>query len=105
MQDIHWPIGAFGYFPNYTLGAVLATVLDRTRALSLPAGVLLFDYLPFDIQAGDLLAVIATALLLGGLCSALAADRGPSPPLRGAARHQSVRSSPNVAELGDAVPF
>jgi len=24
MQDIHWPIGAFGYFPSYTLGAIYA---------------------------------------------------------------------------------
>lgn len=24
MQDIHWPIGAFGYFPSYTLGAMYA---------------------------------------------------------------------------------
>lgn len=24
MQDVHWPGGAFGYFPSYTLGAVMA---------------------------------------------------------------------------------
>jgi carboxypeptidase Taq len=24
MQDVHWPSGAFGYFPSYTLGAILA---------------------------------------------------------------------------------
>ena len=24
MQDIHWPQGAFGYFPSYTLGAIYA---------------------------------------------------------------------------------
>lgn len=24
LQDIHWPVGAFGYFPNYTLGAMMA---------------------------------------------------------------------------------
>jgi carboxypeptidase Taq len=24
MQDIHWPLGAFGYFPSYTLGALYA---------------------------------------------------------------------------------
>jgi carboxypeptidase Taq len=24
MQDVHWPAGAFGYFPSYTLGALLA---------------------------------------------------------------------------------
>jgi len=68
-------LAGLGTATGATLGAVLATVLDRTHALSLPAGVLLFDYLPFELQAGDLLAVVATALVLGGLCSALAADR------------------------------
>ena len=24
MQDVHWPAGAFGYFPSYTLGALMA---------------------------------------------------------------------------------
>jgi carboxypeptidase Taq len=24
MQDIHWPMGSFGYFPTYTLGAIIA---------------------------------------------------------------------------------
>lgn len=24
MQDVHWPSGAFGYFPAYTLGAIMA---------------------------------------------------------------------------------
>ena len=24
MQDVHWPSGAFGYFPSYTLGALIA---------------------------------------------------------------------------------
>lgn len=27
LQDIHWPMGAFGYFPSYTLGAVNAAQL------------------------------------------------------------------------------
>eukprot|EP00178_Gracilaria_changii_P004418 TRINITY_DN1707_c0_g1_i1.p1 TRINITY_DN1707_c0_g1~~TRINITY_DN1707_c0_g1_i1.p1 ORF type:complete len:559 (-),score=83.12 TRINITY_DN1707_c0_g1_i1:466-2142(-) len=29
LQDIHWPSGAFGYFPSYTLGAMMATQLFR----------------------------------------------------------------------------
>jgi carboxypeptidase Taq len=33
MQDVHWPSGAFGYFPSYTLGALIAaqlwTALER----------------------------------------------------------------------------
>jgi carboxypeptidase Taq len=27
MQDVHWPSGAFGYFPSYTLGAMIAAQL------------------------------------------------------------------------------
>lgn len=29
MQDIHWPDGTFGYFPTYTLGAMIAAQLFR----------------------------------------------------------------------------
>ena len=27
LQDIHWPVGAIGYFPCYTLGAIMAAQL------------------------------------------------------------------------------
>ena len=30
MQDIHWPMGAFGYFPSYTLGAMYAAQFGET---------------------------------------------------------------------------
>jgi carboxypeptidase Taq len=30
LQDIHWPSGAFGYFPSYTMGAVAASQLFRS---------------------------------------------------------------------------
>lgn len=34
MQDVHWPGGAFGYFPSYTLGALMAAqqwaAIERT---------------------------------------------------------------------------
>ena len=30
LQDIHWPSGAWGYFPTYTLGAVTAAQLFET---------------------------------------------------------------------------
>jgi len=30
MQDVHWPSGAFGYFPAYTLGALIAAQLFQT---------------------------------------------------------------------------
>jgi len=30
MQDIHWPAGAIGYFPSYTLGAMNAAQLHNS---------------------------------------------------------------------------
>jgi carboxypeptidase Taq len=36
LQDIHWPVGAFGYFPNYTLGALLAAQLFQAAERALP---------------------------------------------------------------------
>jgi carboxypeptidase Taq len=36
MQDIHWPSGAFGYFPSYTLGALNAAQLFASLKASLP---------------------------------------------------------------------
>jgi carboxypeptidase Taq len=35
MQDVHWPSGAFGYFPSYTLGALIAAQLFESAARSL----------------------------------------------------------------------
>jgi carboxypeptidase Taq len=36
MQDVHWPSGAFGYFPSYTLGALIAAQLFEAAASALP---------------------------------------------------------------------
>jgi carboxypeptidase Taq len=36
LQDIHWPAGAFGYFPCYTLGALLAAQLLAAARRELP---------------------------------------------------------------------
>jgi carboxypeptidase Taq len=36
MQDIHWPDGTFGYFPTYTLGAMIAAQLFQTVKKALP---------------------------------------------------------------------
>jgi carboxypeptidase Taq len=36
MQDVHWPGGAFGYFPSYTLGALTAAQIRKTMEISLP---------------------------------------------------------------------
>ena len=46
MQDIHWPDGAFGYFPTYTLGAMTAAqLMDKARS-SIPG-------LATHIRAGE----------------------------------------------------
>lgn len=36
MQDIHWPDGSFGYFPTYTLGAMMAAQLFHTIEKQMP---------------------------------------------------------------------
>lgn len=36
MQDIHWPMGSFGYFPSYTLGAVYAAQQFSAAARAIP---------------------------------------------------------------------
>jgi carboxypeptidase Taq len=45
MQDVHWPSGAFGYFPTYTLGALTAAQLFAAAKRALPT-------LERDIEAG-----------------------------------------------------
>jgi carboxypeptidase Taq len=45
MQDVHWPSGAFGYFPTYTLGAMTAAQLFA-------AAVREHERIPADIEAG-----------------------------------------------------
>jgi carboxypeptidase Taq len=37
MQDVHWPSGAFGYFPSYTLGAMMAAQQWAAVERSVPA--------------------------------------------------------------------
>ncbi|MCC8416279.1 MAG: hypothetical protein LN575_02800 [Rickettsia endosymbiont of Gnoriste bilineata] len=29
LQDIHWPMGSFGYFPSYTNGVIIASMLMK----------------------------------------------------------------------------
>ncbi len=36
LQDIHWSLGAFGYFPTYTLGNLNAAQLMRRAGTDLP---------------------------------------------------------------------
>ncbi|PKU23986.1 carboxypeptidase M32 [Telmatospirillum siberiense] len=46
LQDIHWYDGAFGYFPTYTLGAMIAAQLFEAAGRALPD-------LPASIGRGD----------------------------------------------------
>lgn len=36
MQDIHWPMGAVGYFPSYTLGALNAAQMHHAMVKAIP---------------------------------------------------------------------
>jgi len=36
LQDIHWAIGSFGYFPSYALGAVIAAQFYESLRAELP---------------------------------------------------------------------
>ncbi|NBO19482.1 MAG: hypothetical protein EBV03_09715 [Proteobacteria bacterium] len=46
MQDVHWPDGAFGYFPTYTLGAMTAAQLFDAARKAIPG-------LPEHIRKGQ----------------------------------------------------
>ncbi len=47
LQDVHWPAGLFGYFPTYTLGALVAAQLFAAARRALPE-------LSSHLRAGDL---------------------------------------------------
>jgi carboxypeptidase Taq len=47
MQDVHWPAGLIGYFPTYTLGALMAAQLFQAAEASVPD-------LHGSIEKGDL---------------------------------------------------
>jgi carboxypeptidase Taq len=46
LQDIHWAMGMFGYFPSYLLGSMVAAQLDAAMRKNLPK-------LDSQIEAGD----------------------------------------------------
>ncbi len=46
MQDVHWPSGAFGYFPAYTIGAIIAAQLFQSAKKANPE-------IPEDLSQGD----------------------------------------------------
>jgi len=50
MQDVHWPSGAFGYFPAYTFGAVIAAQLFETMLKTHPT-------VRRDIEVGNFLSL------------------------------------------------
>lgn len=37
LQDVHWAVGSFGYFPSYAIGAVIAAQLYETMRAELPS--------------------------------------------------------------------
>ena len=51
LQDIHWPSGAWGYFPTYTLGAIAAAQLFAAACAALP------DILP-KLAVGDFVPLV-----------------------------------------------
>jgi carboxypeptidase Taq len=52
LQDIHWPSGAFGYFPCYTLGALMAAQLFQALRAAEPD-------LEAEIAAGEFRPLLA----------------------------------------------
>lgn len=46
LQDVHWPVGLFGYFPTYSLGNVYAGCLNQAMRAALPD-------LDSDLARGD----------------------------------------------------
>jgi carboxypeptidase Taq len=54
LQDVHWPSGAFGYFPSYTIGAIAAAQLFAAALVVHPA-------IPSELARGELGSVRAFA--------------------------------------------
>lgn len=54
LQDVHWPSGAFGYFPSYTIGAIAAAQLFAKAVEVHPA-------IPSELSRGDLTSLRAFA--------------------------------------------
>ncbi len=50
LQDVHWSLGALGYFPTYTLGNLYASMFFRQACQDVPA-------LETEIQQGHLLSL------------------------------------------------
>ncbi len=50
LQDIHWPLGLFGYFPCYTLGAIIAAQLFEAACQA-------YADIPEALERGDFTAL------------------------------------------------
>lgn len=50
LQDVHWPSGAFGYFPSYTIGAIAASQLFAAALAAHPE-------IPAELARGELTAL------------------------------------------------
>lgn len=51
MQDVHWPAGLFGYFPTYTLGALMAAQYFAAAKRALPE-------LPSQLEQGNFVELL-----------------------------------------------
>ena len=87
LQDIHWPDGAWGYFPTYTLGALAAAQLFAAARKAVP-GLMEFD------RQGRFRAVAGVA---AGKCARQGlARRHRHDPVTGhrrAARHRGLQGA------------
>jgi carboxypeptidase Taq len=54
LQDVHWPSGAFGYFPSYTIGAIAAAQLFAAAIEAHPG-------IPSELARGELTTLRAYA--------------------------------------------
>ena len=52
LQDVHWPAGLIGYFPTYTLGAMMAAQLFSSAKKTIPE-------LSAQLQCGDFSALVS----------------------------------------------
>jgi carboxypeptidase Taq len=52
LQDVHWAVGSFGYFPSYVLGAVIAAQLHETLRRDVPQ-------LDAELSRGDFTSLFA----------------------------------------------
>jgi len=68
-------LGALGAVSGGALGWIAAVALDRTRAVHVRPGLLLFDALPFHVRPGDVAGVVTVTVALTLGCSLIAARR------------------------------